>query len=71
MNKKGFLIRFSRIKKRVISIKTLKSKYIVDISQNENQEFIIFIYVNKSALLLSVVHGSCGSDKDSANKDKS
>jgi DDE superfamily endonuclease len=43
VDEKGFLIGFSRTKKRVVSIESLKSKRIAGASQDGNREFITLI----------------------------
>lgn len=43
MDEKGFLIGFSRTKKRIVGIEGLRSKRITGASQDGNREFITLI----------------------------
>jgi Tc5 transposase DNA-binding domain len=51
VDEKGFLIGFSRTKKRVVSIEGLKSKRIAGASQDGNREFITLIASNCAAVI--------------------
>ena len=59
VDEKGFLIGFSRTKKRIVSIEGLKSKRIAGASQDGNREFITLIAsicANGSALPPSLIY---------------
>jgi hypothetical protein len=42
-NKKGFLIRFRRLLKRIITRATLESRRIIKTKQNKSREFILVL----------------------------